>query len=128
MPIYSFIIAGLASWFIPSDFSPAIRTSSPYVCAMNVVAPGTSVEVVNAENGRSSHCIVTGSGPGYDRVFDASPKVRDELGFTGLAYVRVYRITGYLPRCHYVSPSETCKTPPQYCVLDLPKVSVLKCK
>lgn len=128
MPIYAFIIAGIASWFHPEDFSPAIHTTSPYVCAMNVVDPGTQVEVENVDNGRTSHCIVTGTGPCCGRVFDASPKVRDELGFSGLANVRVYRVVGQLPRCHFIPQPSTCKTPPQYCITDLPKPAIISCK
>jgi rare lipoprotein A (peptidoglycan hydrolase) len=137
MLIFFHALTGLASWFIPSDFTPAIRTSSPYVCAMNIDpatyrAPlkyGYEVEIENLDNGRTSHCTVTGSGPCCGRIIDASPRVRDDLGFTGIARVRVYRILGRLTTCHLEPATGMCKSPPPtFCVIDLPKSALFKCK
>lgn len=129
MPIYAFVLTGIASWFYPIESVPSIQASTPYVCAMNIEPPGTQIEVENIENGRSSHCIVTGSGPFIPgRVLDVSPAARDELGFYGLASVRIYKISGYLPRCYHETPPQTCKAPPPHlCVLDLPKPVIVRC-
>jgi hypothetical protein len=127
---YVFVIAGVASMFHPEDFSPAIHVKTPYVCAMNVEPPGTTVEVENVNNGKTSHCIITGSGPGYGRVLDASPTVADELGYgDSIAPVRVYKVTKTtITECHRMVLPETCKSsPPATCVLDLPKPAIIEC-
>ena len=84
---FTFIIAGTASWFYP-----AAAYGRDHVCAMNVVRPGTTVRVVNSDNGREATCVVIGTGPFVPgRVIDVSASVADVLGFDGLANVNVYR-------------------------------------
>jgi len=88
--IAAFIIAGLASWFQPSS-AYGIKP----VCAMNVMPPGSYVQIVDESNGRRANCDVIGTGPFVPgRVIDVSPSVRDELGIyhSGIAPVRVYEL------------------------------------
>lgn len=126
--VYHFILAGIASWFHPSEFSPALHVSTPYVCAMWPRSmTGKHLEIENADNGRISHCIVTGTGPNVPgRILDVSPKVAGELGMlrAGLAHVRVYRIGSY-NFCHRRAQPQTCAEASK-CILGLPP-SVKEC-
>ena len=127
MLIYTFVVAGIASMFQPQDFTPTIRVSTPYQCAMNAAKPGTSVIVENVNNGLTSHCIVTGSGPFYGgRILDAAPLVASELGYSGLARVRVYKIDGRVQPCRSYPQPQTCARP-SACLLSLPKPAILEC-
>ena len=129
MQIYAFLMAGVASWFHPEQFSPVLHTTTPFVCAMNPpVQIGTRIVIENENNGKSSHCIITGSGPCCGRIVDVSPRVATELGFGGLTKVRVYKIVGQIKPCPNKVEPLTCKSPPPLpCEIDLPKPSLLKC-
>lgn len=127
MLVYHFVFAGLASFFYPHDSTPALRVSTPYVCAANAARIGSHLEVENVANGRVSHCIVTGTGPFVPgRILDVSPTVAGELGMlrAGLAHVRVYRIGAY-NFCHSRAQSQTCAVASK-CLLGLPQ-SVKEC-
>jgi rare lipoprotein A (peptidoglycan hydrolase) len=126
MPIYAFLVAGIASWFYPAS----MYASTDHVCAMNVAPPGTAILIVDEDNRRTATCTVIGTGPFVPgRVLDVSPAVRDELGMdaAGTASVRVYRVTGRIPPCRVDPQPVTCKTPPAECVADLPKPALLLC-
>lgn len=125
MPIYTFVLAGWASWFAPTPRFP----SAAHVCAMNVVPVATRIEIVNTSNGDASSCTIVGTGPFVPgRVLDVSPAVRDELGMDGLARVQIYRIVGYLPHCKLEPRPQTCTSPPpRLCLLHLPRPALLRC-
>lgn len=85
----SLVAIGVASWFTPYQR----MYDGGRFCAMNVVASGARVRIVDLDNGRSSSCAVIGTGPFVrGRVIDVSPLVRDDLHMyePGLARVRVY--------------------------------------
>lgn len=134
MPIYAFVLAGLASWYdLPGNIMANGQPfdSTKHTCAMRAEPFGERVEIVNTENGKSSWCIVTDRGPaqwtGHD--IDTAPPVRDELGLyePGVAQVLVYKVVGHLSRCKIFPRPQTCSTPPRECVLDLPKPAILDC-
>lgn len=86
--IAAIVAAGIASWFTPYQASYA----ATHVCAMNAPSVlGRRVEIYDLDNGRSSWCVVIGSGPFVaGRVIDVSPAVRDDLRMGGLAHVSVF--------------------------------------
>jgi rare lipoprotein A len=131
VPIYAFVLAGIASFYdMPGSTMANGQAFNPtaHVCAMLYEPFGERVEIENAANDRSSWCVVADRGPFVPgRVLDVSPVVRDELGFDGLAPVRIYKISGYIPKCSLFPRPSNCKTPPRECILDLPKPAVLKC-
>jgi rare lipoprotein A len=131
MPIYAFVLAGIASFYDMRGSTMANGAAfnpAAHVCAMLYEPFGERVEIVNADNGKSSWCVVSDRGPFVPgRVIDISPAVRDELGFGGLASVRIYKVSGYIPKCRLFPRPQSCKTPPRECMLDLPKPAVLKC-
>lgn len=126
MPIWAFLLSGIASWFTPDSMY-----GSAHVCAANAIPISTHVEIVNVDNHHSTDCVIVGTGPfAPGRVLDVSPSVRDVLGMedAGLANVRIYRIIGQLPSCKLAPQAQTCKSaPPHLCVLDLPKPVLLDC-
>jgi rare lipoprotein A (peptidoglycan hydrolase) len=87
--IAAIVAAGIASWFNP--YQP--QYTGQHVCAMNAASLlGKRVQIFNLDNGRSSWCVVIGSGPFVARrVVDVSPAVRNDLGMGGLAHVSVYQ-------------------------------------
>jgi len=136
VPIYSFVLAGLASFY--AAYSGATTASgqrfdpASHTCAMLYEPFGERIEIVNTDNGKSSWCFVNDRGPFIPgRVIDVTPKVRDELGMGGLSNVLLYRIVGRVPRCKPHPQPQTCKPPTKapFCLLDLPKpVLVKECK
>lgn len=87
MHFLTFVAAGVASWFYAlHDYGVG-----DHFCAMNHVRVGSHVRIVNDDNRRESACTIVGTGPFVaGRIIDVSPAVRDELGMSGLANVRVY--------------------------------------
>ncbi|MDE2101361.1 MAG: hypothetical protein KGL39_29205 [Patescibacteria group bacterium] len=123
MPIWAFLFAGIASWFQPDAIY-----GSMHVCASNAIPISTHIEIVNADNHHQTDCLIIGTGPFVPgRVLDVSPSVRDQLGFDGLANVRVYETVGSMQRCVSNPSPATCKTPPRACVLDIPKPVLVRC-
>lgn len=109
------VAVGVASWFVPSGS----QYDGLRVCAMPSIAMiSRHVRIVDLDNGRSSTCVVIGTGPFVPgRVIDVSPVVRDELRMyePGLAHVRVYQLP-----CWPTPTPQTCEGPPSLCMLDVP--------
>jgi len=69
-------------------------SASRHICATRHLVPfGTRLRVVNDENGAESWCIVEDYGPAAwtGRILDVSPPVRNDLRFSGVTRVRIYR-------------------------------------
>lgn len=109
------VAVGVASWFQP--YQPMY--DGMRVCAMPQRSMiGVHVRVVDLDNGRTSTCVVIGTGPFVPgRVIDVSPLVRDDLRLLepGTAHVRVYRVP-----CWPTPTPQTCSGAPTRCVLGLP--------
>jgi rare lipoprotein A len=92
----AFIGAGIASYYC----MPGARMANgkpmncaAHTCAMRYEPFGTRVEIINAENGDRSYCVVSDRGPYVaGRVIDVSTRVRDELHMGGTTSVRLYAI------------------------------------
>jgi rare lipoprotein A len=105
-----FVLSGIASWYdLPGNTMADghVFRSLEHVCAMRREPFGDRILIVNTDNGRKSWCIVEDRGPNIHtdvRVIDVSPIVRDELGFTGLARVRLYREVIHAQPIRRISP------------------------
>lgn len=109
------VAIGIASWWQPYQrMYDGMR-----VCAMPSIAMiSHHVRIVDLDNGRTSTCVVVGTGPFVPgRVIDVSPLVRDDLRMLepGLARVRVYRLP-----CWPMPTPQRCEGPTEMCVLDVP--------
>jgi len=108
------VAVGIASWFAPDSMYTGMR-----VCAMNRPSLiGVHVRIIDLDNGRTSTCVVVGTGPFVrERVIDVSPEVRDDLELLGpgTANVRVFRIP-----CWPQPTPQTCAGPPTDCRLNVP--------
>lgn len=133
MPIWTLVAIGIASFYdMPGAMMANGQPFDPraHTCAMLSEPFGERVELLDDDSRRTSWCVITDRGPFVvGRVLDVSPSVRDELGMSsaGLANVRVYRVIGQLPPCTRQPPPANCKTPPHSCVLELPKVVLVRC-
>jgi rare lipoprotein A (peptidoglycan hydrolase) len=113
---------GLSSYYTRA--SSGTKTASGYpmndsqhICATRHLVPyGTKLFIVNAENGRTSWCIVRDYGPATwtGRILDVSLIVRNELRFGGVAKVRIYR---YVQKKRTIGILCTCIPPanPRVC-------------
>lgn len=93
---WKLLVSGVASYYTKASSGPIMASGKPMrddapICAMRNVKLGTLVRVLNTRNGRSATCRILDRGPYYgNRVIDVSEYIRRQLGFSGLAYVKVY--------------------------------------
>lgn len=86
MHLLAYAMSGIASWF-----RPRAEYGQMHVCASNTIPISTRIVVMNTANGATTKCVVIGTGPFVrHRILDVSPSVARALGFSGLAYVRIY--------------------------------------
>lgn len=89
MHVYAFLAAGVASYFFPSRRYQRMAGA----CAMNHVRIGTTVSIVNSDNGDQATCVIVSSGPFVPgRIIDVDFATAHKLGMvqSGLAHARVY--------------------------------------
>lgn len=90
-----------------------------HTCITPYAAPGTRVELVNAENHLRSWCAVVAGRPHFGSIIDVDAVVREELAMRDRAFLRVSREISAPASCSRSPVPQTCVMPTM-CGLTLP--------